>query len=90
MANRTLDRYDNMSARPWPVSPFKYPLTGPSRGPVCVPSPPDGDREKYAPPRAEWETNGGFPRLLATLAALAGYMFGVGLLGYLIATTYFK
>jgi hypothetical protein len=28
MAQRHLDRYDNLSSRPWPASPFVYPLDG--------------------------------------------------------------
>ena len=32
MTQRHLDRYDNHSHRPWPVSPYAYPLNRPANG----------------------------------------------------------
>ena len=34
---RPLDSCDNVRGRPWPVSPYQYPLQGPTSGPVYCP-----------------------------------------------------
>jgi hypothetical protein len=75
VANRTLDRNDNLTHREWPVSPSRYPLTGPSRG------------YAYAPPPRHRTFLGGF---IMGIAYLCLMLFAFGFAGYMLAVTYFK
>lgn len=56
----------NLNVRPWPVNPLRYPLNGPSHGPMYAPPP-------YNP--MLWQT-------VKVYALCAAYTFGFGAIVY--------